>query len=199
MEAKRKIVIIIAFVFGALFIGLAFLIGFDLISFLIGAFFIMTGIAGCLSKEETSSQKETLSKEYSFNVAGVSYRQDAIRDLCFENDDYSMSKKELVDENLIDEPVYRYEESTMGLISLLPDPDNEYDKNAIKIMQRDSLLGYVPKEETGAVQKIISGPYKAVAKVYGGPYKILHENEDDDRYTVRKEDQAVGLRVTITY
>ena len=196
---KRKIAIILAFVFGALFIGLAFLIGFDLISFLIGAFLIAIGIAGCLSKKDTSSRKEALSKEYSFNVAGVSYRQDAIRDLCFENEDYSISKKELIDENLIDEPIYKYEESTLELISLLPDPDNEYDKNAIKVMQRDNLLGYVPKEETDAVRKIVSGPYEAAAKVYGGPYKTLLENGDDDGYTIEKEDQNVGLRVTIKY
>lgn len=191
--------IIAAIIIGAILILLSVFVihGFvlSLILFLIGIFLFLGGIGNLppFNKDNGGNKKE-----YSFNVAGVSYKQDAIRDLCFDNEEYSMSKKKLIDENLIDEPIYKYEESTLGLISLLPDPDNEYDKNAIKVMHRDILLGYVPKDETNAIHKIIAGPYKATAKVYGGPYKILLESEDDG-YTIEKENQNVGLRVTIKY
>lgn len=197
---------------GAFFLLIAFVDGFDFIFFLLAVFIVFCGIQvfrGKKTEENSAQEPSSLSKpgkledaqkkaqEYSFDVAGVSKYQKAIREHCLENDDYSMPKKEAIDFGMIDEPIYKYETS-FGKVSLIPEPENKYDKNAIKVMRRDDLLGYVPADETEAVHRIISGEYETDARVYAGPYKIIRE-DDEENYTVEKENQNVGLRVTITY
>ena len=48
-------------------------------------------------------------KYYSFKVAGISfYEKDIIDTLAIENDDYDMTKKEIVDAYMADEDIYKY-------------------------------------------------------------------------------------------
>ena len=191
----RKTSIIIMIITGTILIFLSFLIGFDLLTLFIGALILLIGIAGCFAyKKEAVKYKSA----YSFNVTGTSYHQKDIRELCWENNDYSLSKRELIKQDMIDEPIYKYSVD-FAFVSLIPDPDNEYDRNAIKVMHRNTLLGFVPKENTDTVHKILAGPYDVTAEVYAGPYKTVRENEDSDGYVVEKEDQNVGLKITIKY
>lgn len=41
------------------------------------------------------------------------------------------------------------------------EPNNKFDKNAIRIFCLEGNLGYVPATETSAINKIVSGEYKA--------------------------------------
>ena len=41
-------------------------------------------------------------------------------------------------------------------VTLEEEPDNEYDKNAIKILLDDYVLGYISKKENGLVNKWMS-------------------------------------------
>lgn len=202
------------FLFGIFFLFCCLVADLGIIPILLAVFMIVFSVVafvnpdigkrdGAVQKASSSSKLDKLEKasadalEYSFDVTGVSNYQKAIREHCLENDDYSMPKKEAIDFGMIDEPIYKYETS-FGKVSLIPEPENKYDKNAIKVMRRDDLLGYVPADETEAVHRIISGEYETDARVYAGPYKIIRE-DDEENYTVEKENQNVGLRVTITY
>ena len=96
---------------------------------------------------------------------------------------------------MIDERIYQYSLDAC-VASLVPEPGNEYDKNAVRVMHRNILLGYVPKEETTSVRRFISDDYAVSVSAYGGPYKTIVEDEDGS-YSVEKVQQTVGLRATI--
>lgn len=42
-----------------------------------------------------------------------------------------------------------------GYLSLIPEPDNRYDANAVKVMWRECQLGYIPRRENLAVSQIL--------------------------------------------
>lgn len=50
-------------------------------------------------------------------------------------------------------------------VNLVPDPDNEHDPNAIKVLLNDIHIGYVPKEKTEDVKKILPDAYEIDAHV----------------------------------
>ena len=81
-----------------------------------------------------------------FNIAGTSFRQDEIFSLAKENDEYEMTKKQLIDEGYEDERVYMYYFNPKGT-ELVPEPDNEHDPNAIKVITQGVHIGYVKASE----------------------------------------------------
>ena len=70
------------------------------------------------------------------------------------------------------------------------EPDNEYDKNAIKVILNDfSKIGYIPKEKTLQVGKLIDD--NKILSMYfsitGGKYKLWDGEDletDEDEYSV---------------
>ena len=201
MKPKDLALGIFLLIVGALFLFFAFRGHFSIVLFVIGLFLFLAGIGSFLpsngSDRKTSASETGGDNTYSFHVAGTSFRQNDICDLCFENDDYSLSKSELIDMFMVDEPIYQYE-TAFASVSLVLDPDNEYDNNAIKVMHHDVHLGFVPKDETDRVRRIIGGDYSVSADAFAGPYKIVTE-EEDGSYSVEKVRQNVGLNVTIKY
>ena len=141
--------------------------------------------------------------QYSFYVAGISYREkDVINNLFEENDYYSMTKKELVEIDYTDERIFKYIPS-FSSVRLEPDPDNEYDKNAIKVLLDDVHIGFVPKEKTTRVANILKRDPVISCSLYGGPYKIIVEDYDDEKekevYSIEKDSTAIGAKVTMKY
>ena len=58
-------------------------------------------------------------------------------------------------------------------VTLVPDPENEYDPNAIKIVNADGVLfGFVPKDMTDTVRKRTSLPAVGTA--------VIAKGEEDD-------------------
>lgn len=144
-------------------------------------------------------------KRCAFKVAGISRRQRAIEgNLLTENYEYSLSKKELVDSGMLDERIYKYDPTVMGA-SLVPEPDNPKDPNAIKVLVNDVHIGYVPAEKTGTVKGLQSSKqvHSITCEFYGGPFKIITADYDDESdkeiYTVEKESQYLGAEITIEY
>ena len=140
---------------------------------------------------------------YSFNVAGVSYKRKEITALLLENDDYDMSKKEIIDCNMTDEYIYRYT-TFMRDVELVPDPDNEHDPNAIKVLSRGVHVGFVPADKTGRVRKILDSRSPEIsAEFKGGPYKIVRAVWDDEKmddvYELEKDNGVMGMKVTMRY
>lgn len=144
-------------------------------------------------------------KRCAFKVAGISRRQRAIEgNLLTENYEYSLSKKELVDSGMLDERIYKYDPTVMDA-SLVPEPDNPKDPNAIKVLVNGVLIGYVPAEKTGIVKELQSSKqvHSITCEFYGGPFKVISEDYDDENdkeiYTVEKESHYVGAEITIEY
>lgn len=144
-------------------------------------------------------------KRCAFKVAGISRRQRAIEgNLLTENYEYSLSKKELVDSGMLDERIYKYDPTVMDA-SLVPEPDNPKDPNAIKVLVNDVHIGYVPAEKTDTVKELQSSKqvHSITCEFYGGPFKVISEDYDDENdkeiYTVEKESHYVGAEITVEY
>lgn len=142
-------------------------------------------------------------KSYKFKVAGLSYHLDDLWSLEQPNDDYDMAKRAIIEDGLEDEKIYKTF-WMIGKTELIPDPDNEYDPNAIKVLMDGKLVGYVPKDETAEVKKLLdSGLIKHIASdVTGGNYKIVHSDydleKDKDVYEMEKDKDPYEAFITIT-
>lgn len=142
--------------------------------------------------------------KYSFSTAGISYRERDITDhLLVENPDYDMSKRELVEADLIEYKVFKYED-IISDVQLVPDPENEHDSNAIKVVANGIHVGFVPAKNISRVRNILEHKNPDISwDFYGGPYKILYEEYDDENdkevYTLEKDRYNYGLKVTLSY
>ena len=136
---------------------------------------------------------------YSFMVAGTSYRKKGISEIAWRNDEYNLSKKALVDDGYIDERVYKYDPATVTA-ELVPEPDNPYSSDAIKVVADGVHIGYVPNAKIKSVRKVlVSKNVKEIScEIYGGDYKIVEEDEDG-KYTLEIVDNNFGAEVTIYY
>lgn len=137
-------------------------------------------------------------KYYSFKVAGISfYEKDIIDTLAIENDDYDMTKKEIVDAYMTDESIYKYIFS-IDDVQLEPEPDNPYDPNAIKVIADGVFIGHVPAKSTNRVKQLLGKSPEISCELYGGPSKIVFE-ESDGSYTMKKSDHNIGAEVILKY
>lgn len=142
--------------------------------------------------------EQDLHQYYSFKVAGISFHEkEIINELASENDDYYMTKKEIVDAYMTYETIYKYTFS-IDDVQLEPDPDNPHDPNAIKIIVDGVFVGYVPGRSTKRVKQILSKSPEIMCEVYGGPSKIVFD-EGDGTYTMKKSDHNFGAEVILKY
>ena len=153
----------------------------------------------------TPKQKDPAYNTYYFNVAGISYREQDIFDkIMIENYEYEKSKKELLEDGYEDgDIIYKYDIADEEAL-LVPEPTNEYDPNAIKVMIGDIHVGYVPKDETIEVSEILKKEViEVICRFTYGPYKIIEDDYDDMTDTVktnvRTVNNNVSGRVTIKY
>lgn len=141
--------------------------------------------------------------EESHKVAGLSFREDAIAELQCENVDYSCSKRELVDMGMIWERIYKYDFYPIKT-ELIPEPDNEADPNAIKVVVDDQHIGYIKKGSCAHIRKLLnSGSIEKIdIEIGGGPYKFITAEDWDenggDVYTIEKGAAPYFAKLTIT-
>ena len=142
-------------------------------------------------------------QEIEYKVAGISFREDEIiKKLGEVNDDYSLSKKEFIDEFAEDERVYKLD-FPYATAQLIPEPENEYDPNAIAVVVDGVQIGYVPKNKAKAVRKLIDDPLYmgTTVEIQGGAYKVLRSDWDDDKgkdvYEIEKDECPLFATITI--
>lgn len=140
-----------------------------------------------------------------FKVAGISYREnDILNHLMIENDDFDLSKKEIIENGMTDERIFQYDADIIN-VELVPEPTNEHDPNAIKVVVDDIFIGYVPANKAKRVKKIIEEDriISLACAICGGPYKIVHEEYDDEKdkevYTMEKDNINIGASISINY
>lgn len=158
---------------------------------------------------------------FTFRTAGITKKNDQQKDIqstlqryakkyCYENDidmfgGYS-NKEILEDPSLIDgvnefyDLVFDNEQ-----IIFIPEPDNPYDNNAIKIyldFDFDQLhIGYVPKKYTKTLMNIINTK-KVVSfegKILGGNIKEMVMDDYTDKWKIEKTQLSLGLEINIIY
>lgn len=132
-----------------------------------------------------------------YKVAGVSYRQREIESLLALNDDYKLSKKKIIDEGMEDEPIYKYEIKEYP-VNLVPEPENKYDPNAIKVVISGTHVGYIKKEDLPHIRKEMdSGHIQHVSGIImGGPSKKVVEDENGE-YQIERDDFPLYIELTV--
>lgn len=134
-----------------------------------------------------------------FNIAGTSFRQDAIFSLAQDNDDYRLTNKELVEQGYEDERCYKYYFNPKGT-QLVPEPDNEHDPNAIKVITGGIHIGYVKASDCAHIKELMeSGSVSSYGvDLEGGPYRIVSEDEDGKLHSESDVDDFFGkLLITV--
>ncbi len=129
-------------------------------------------------------------KKERFKVTGISHYVNNIMDnLAYENDEYSLSNRELIEDHEYDDYYTRIFEYSFDdcNASLVPEPTCEYDSNAIRVEVKGILIGYVKRGSCTHVKNLLKSPYfdHIEVEIGGGKYKRLYE--DDDKLKVEKD------------
>lgn len=138
---------------------------------------------------ERNDIKETI------KVAGTSFYKDEIEELGNENENYTLTKKGIIDEGFEDERIYQYDFYPVK-VELVPDPENEQDKNAIKVIVDGYQIGHVPADKCAYVHGLLSSGriQKVDIEIYGGNYKYY----DSDEEKLEKHEQDFGASLTLS-
>lgn len=132
-------------------------------------------------------------------VTGTSHYLDNIKKLGYETVEYTYSKSELIDAGYENECIYQYNYYP-SKIELVPEPDNEYDPNAIKVVADGLLIGYIKKGSCKHLLKVIEKNeiVKIDYSIVGGNYKYISYDEDEDKYSLDKGTKDYYVDLTIT-
>ena len=153
---------------------------------------------------ETSTSSPASEKQEHLKIAGTSFRQKEIESLGSENIWYDCSKKELIDDFMIDERVYQYD-FFPDSVELIEEPDNPHDPNAIKVIIDNVHVCYIKKGSCAHVKKLLhqNKIIDITADISGGKYKYISTDydveNDKDIYVLEKHcvDYSVSLDLTL--
>ena len=122
------------------------------------------------SKENKSVDKKY--NEEKFYVVGVCYYENNIKKLRVKNELWKSK-------DIIGKKIYKYNYINKP-VKLVPDPQNEHDKNAVKVIVAGEVVGFISRNENEHVLSILkNADIKYISSfIGGGEYKIISENGD---------------------
>lgn len=130
------------------------------------------------------AKKKAASKEkgQKHRLAGVKYYEKNIMQLAVENPNYALTKDKIIKAGLVDSTIYKFTFPSEPVI-LEPEPENEHDSNAIKVLLDGQHIGYIKAGSCSRVHNLIKNGKigKIVCTLSGGPYKaVFDESADPD-------------------
>lgn len=145
----------------------------------------------------TQKCNSTLPHDKTYHLTGVDHYRDNILNLALENDDYSKSKRELIDDFMTEERIWKYN-FYPSEVDLVPEPDNLYDPNAIKVIVDNEHVGYIKKGSCKHLLKVIAeGRLGNIdCTIGGGPYKYIYEEYDDngnEKYEMERDEVSFAV------
>jgi|GEM_PF-5258850 hypothetical protein len=116
-----------------------------------------------------------------FHVSGTSFRENEIESIGIENYEFDYSRKDFLEIFSEGQRIYKYLFAPKSVV-LEEEPDNKYDKNAIKVIIDDVHVGYIKKEDCTHVKQLIDSKniISIDATISGGKYRCYYEDYDDD-------------------
>jgi hypothetical protein len=156
--------------------------------------------------DKPEENNEKTYKTYTFKVTGISKKNDKgesiqqnIKQLVKDYIDDGgirydgLSNKEILDNNYDAYEVYIY---GFNEISLVPEVDNQYDSNAIKVIHSEiGHIGYVPKESNKKVKELLDNNCSINWELIGGKIKYV----DWDEYKVKTKTLTYGVKIELIY
>ena len=167
-----------------------------------------------IEQEEKARQEEqrkieaerAKQKAYDFIKCPVkgafAHEDDIFHNLMEHNPEYDYNKKDMIDFCVADTPIYKWIPKNLPT-SLVPEPDNKYDPNAIRVEVGGILIGYIPKQNCLQILEDMSAGKIVNVSHYitGGAYKILAEDydslKDKSKYTVETGSAELSAEVYI--
>lgn len=152
------------------------------------------------SASNISVGPKRLTKTY--KVTGMQYYKEAFEFLATENADFNLTKKELIEEDLIGERIWKFEYFPKKT-ELIPEPENPHDKNAIKVIVDDKHVGYIKSGSCSHLLNVIrEGRIESISCNMGcGPYKYIREDYDEDKdkevYTLERDTVPAFVHLSI--
>lgn len=145
-----------------------------------------TIVAGVTHKNPNEVSIQSILKKY------VKENYDTDR---FDKDDYDYwTNKEIQD---FEFEVNQYELYETGTITLVPNPDNPYDPNAIMVLHKDmGMIGYIPRSDNVNLAKFLNNDFDNIQvdmELESGPYKYYDLEADK----VKKKNNPYYLRLYI--
>lgn len=122
----------------------------------------------------------------SCEVAGESFYKDAIASLGEIKQDYYWPDDRLYEKFVEGDRVYKYSFSPLDA-ELVPEPENPYDANAIRVEADGELIGYVPKDRTSEILPLLKSGVTCTVTITNGPHKVIEESEPG-KLSARLED-----------
>lgn len=121
-----------------------------------------------------------MKKTETHKIAGVSFRQDILGLLATENDDYSKTKRELIEDELTDEWIYEYD-FYPSRVELIPEPENPEDPKAIKVVVEGQHIGYIKSGSCARIHKYLKNGkiLDLSCEISGGKGKRLVEDVNE--------------------
>lgn len=127
-----------------------------------------------------------------YRVTVIEHYKDNILNLALENDDYTKTMRELIDDLLTEERIWKYN-FYPSKVELIPEPNNLFDPNAIKVIVDSEHVGYIKKGSCKHLLRVIAeGRLGEIdCTIGGGPYKYIYEDYDDrgnEKYEMEREE-----------
>lgn len=134
------------------------------------------------SQPKPSSVVAQPTKCKTYKVAGVTRYAENIEELGIENVDYTKTKRELIDEGMTDERIWKYL-FYPDKVELIPEPENPHDPNAIMVIVDDIHVGYIKQGSCSHVYKLLREDLISDidCTIGGGPYKFIAKEYDDEK------------------
>ena len=134
-------------------------------------------------KEKMTTEPQQ--KSVTLKIEGFFHLKEAdLMEILNSNPNFELSTKELVKKGYGGKRVYKfYSEYDYG-ISLIPEPGNKYDKDAVIVAMQGRKLGYIPKDNNVWIKKLLKKNSINTMKVTikGGPIRKIYPNETSMAY-----------------
>ncbi|MEF9623001.1 HIRAN domain-containing protein [Streptococcus dysgalactiae] len=152
----------------------------------------------------------TTIEEISFRVAGVTNYKKSVKQACHDIaedngiPEYSKYYSNLTTKEIREElkefgdRIFKYQDLSATDVELIPEPDNKYDNNAIKVLIFNNFVGYVPSKIARTIRHYFEDDkysFISVAEVKGGPYK---EWDDYEEKVITNNDLDIGFEIYLS-
>ena len=138
-------------------------------------------------------------KAETVKITGTQYYLEGIKSLMVENPDFSLSKTELAESYEPGDWVPQYE-SAANHVELIPEPENEHDKNAVRCEINGVQVGYVKKGSCSHVKNLLKSPdFKGIVleKFYCGKVKKIYDDDEGKIYVETDTFESPVVHLTI--
>lgn len=113
-----------------------------------------------------------------------------------------LTKPQLIKNGLIDKNIYEYSFNPSSVL-LVPEPENEHDPNAIKVIIDNVHVGYIKKGSCSHIKKLISSCAisSISAMIIGGRSKYVHCTDDagsNESYIIDKSETDFRVEITLS-